>query len=103
MEEKELGFDGLTNKSMSVVCFSDSDQNNRHLDKASVGSEPSSSEDTLSSSESDTDSDSPTKQKSKSKSQPAKKVRRVGYVGLVRQHIIFALCGKIEPFCLKYF
>ncbi|XP_060746354.1 AP-3 complex subunit beta-1 isoform X2 [Tachysurus vachellii] len=53
---------------------SDSDQNNRHLDKASVGSEPSSSEDTLSSSESDSDSDSPTKQKSKIKSQPAKKL-----------------------------
>ncbi|XP_027008700.2 AP-3 complex subunit beta-1 [Tachysurus fulvidraco] len=53
---------------------SDSDQNNKHLDKASVGSEPSSSEDTLSSSESDSDSDSPTNQKSKSKSKPAKKL-----------------------------
>lgn len=61
---------------MCCVCFSDSDvcQNNRHLDKASVGGESSSSE--MTSSESDSDSDSPSKQKPKSTPQPVKKVRR---------------------------
>lgn len=89
---------------MCVLCLSDSSvgQNNKHLGKAGLGSESSTSEDSSSGSESDSDSDSPSKEKPKNSTKPVQKVRWVYKWVWLARYIFLILFYYLKNLRLNY-